>query len=117
VASPLLLDFLRQFGDMKITYAGKRDPNWLYWWLIDPIKAMKNILPEHLESYTHRWIKRPLCVIGFNEDGSTLATTPEGDTYDFWDKWVVKYGNTPYEALNNILDAHKPISRVLPPVD
>jgi hypothetical protein len=115
--SLLILDFLRQFGDLKISYPSpsKRDPNWVYWILFDPIDAM--ISPDQLESYINRWIKKPLCMIALDSNNDSLAMTPEGETYSVFDKWVVKYGDTPYEALNNILDVQKPISRVLPPVD
>jgi hypothetical protein len=113
--SSLIVEFLSRFGDMKISFTNKQDPNWVHWFLIDPIEARESISPEQLASYTHRWIKKPLCVIALHDDGSMFAVTPEGETYSFFDKWVVKFGNTPYEALNNLVDIQKPILRVLPP--
>jgi hypothetical protein len=113
VPSPLILDFLQQFGDMKISFPSKYYSNRLHWVLIDPIEESQS--PELLANYSNNWIKKPLCVVGSLDDNSFIAMTPEGEVYSFFDNWVVKFGNTPYEALNNLCDKQETISRVLPP--
>lgn len=96
--SDVVLEFLSSFGGIEIKRPASEFPDISF----NPIEAGSDLGMDDLKDYSENWIHKPLCAVGHLRHHDIILMTPTGECYSAFDWWVVKFGNTVTESVENL---------------
>jgi len=101
---PAVVEFLRQFGGIRVVYPAKGDAKIKDEFHFDATKAAENWFPATVDQFSQR-TGAALCVIGEASRGnSLLLMDPSGGVYSGVDQWLVKVADSGIEAIEALCD-------------
>lgn len=104
LVSEKALSFLREFGNLRLTFPHYRVPEHEDSCHFDAFFAAGNAIPDAIKEYENA-VGRPLSVIGeARSDHMTLCMDKDGRVYGGFEDVLVKFGNSGIDAINCLVE-------------
>lgn len=98
--TPVVVDFLTEFGGLKVVFPNPRAPQLEDQFHLQPDRAARGVTRERVETYEER-VGEPLVTIGENYD-MVLLLSASGKMYGGFDDLLYRLGNDPAEGLTSL---------------
>jgi hypothetical protein len=98
-------DFLKEFGLLEISFANPRNSKYTNTIMVDPRKV--GVYKSVIDAYSRHCNKMMVPVADLPKHCMTICISEDGEFFGGYDDWLLRLGDSFYEALFNLISGTK----------